>query len=320
MNKSIDWVSTLKFFGIIAVILGHIANPFGSFIYSWHMPLFFMIAGFFIKTEGALKDLLIKDWKRLMLPYFIFSMFALMVTSLKLWGLHREPLIYLNELWAIFFWMDYKHLINTYAFVLWFLPALFFAKFLYYIINKNSSNLLLKSGLFIFLFWISFKLPTLPFALNNAINSVIWLFIGSQIFIFFKVARSPALLAITIFIALGGGATIYINQGIPKLDMSSLIYDNQFVNVLWSVSLLLLLISLLKVLPKNGNIGIVEQWGGATMILFILHPYTNNISHLFIEKLGFGSWPLKLLLSLGLLQLILIVKNRFSNSWIFKYV
>ena len=101
MNKSIEWATALKAFGIIAVILGHIASPLGGFIFSWHMPLFFIISGLFIKTDANIKDLIIKDWKRLMIPYFVFSALALTITSLKLWGLDREPLNYLNEIIGI---------------------------------------------------------------------------------------------------------------------------------------------------------------------------------------------------------------------------
>jgi fucose 4-O-acetylase-like acetyltransferase len=48
-KQSIQWVDALKTLGILAVILGHIASPMGQFIFSWHMPLFFVISGFFIK-------------------------------------------------------------------------------------------------------------------------------------------------------------------------------------------------------------------------------------------------------------------------------
>ena len=326
MSKSIEWVTTLKFFGIIAVILGHIASPLGGFIYSWHMPLFFMIAGFFIKIEANLKDLIIKDWKRLMIPYFIFAILALAITSLKHWGLHRDPLSYLDELNAIFLWMDYKHLINTYAFALWFLPALFVAKFVYYIIKKNVSNLLLQYCVFTFIFWGSFYIPLeLPFALNNAMNSVLWLFMGSQLFSVLnrdsKVERNRYFRVFTFLVPVALIATIYVYGGVPKLDMSSLTYGHKIINVLWAVSLFILFALFLKYLPERLKAGgLVEQWGGATMLLFILHPYTNNISHLLVEKVNFGSWPLKLLISLCLLQLILILKKRFSNRWIFKYV
>ena len=324
MKNSVEWVKGLKALGIVLVVLGHIASPISDFIYSWHMPLFFMISGFFIKTEANIKDLIIKDWKRLMIPYFIFSALALAITSLKIWGLQREPLNYLYELNAIAYWMDYKHLINTYAFVLWFLPSLFFAKIFYYTIKKYVSSLLLQASLFVFLFMISFQVE-LPFALSNALNSVLWIFIGSVLFGILnrenKVHFSQYSQAITLLFPAVVIAIIYAYWGVPKLDMSSLKYANKCLNVLWAVSLFVLFTHLCKALAsKNSKEGLVEQWAGGTMMLFILHPYTNNISHIIVEKLHFGGWPLKLTISLILLQLLLIIKQRFNNQWIFKYV
>ncbi|MUK29473.1 acyltransferase family protein [Aliivibrio fischeri] len=324
MNSNINWVSGLKFFGIIAVILGHINSPLSSFIFSWHMPLFFMISGFFIKTDDNIKGLIFKDCKRLMIPYFIFSSLALGITSLKLWALNREALTYSDELVAIFFWMDYKHLIETYAFVLWFLPALFFARICYYIIMRNISNVLLQLCLFILLFLISFQIQ-LPFALSNAMNSALWIFIGSILFSALerdnKVNFERYYPAFTLLFPIMIVVVIYTYWGIPKLDMSSLKYDNKIINVLWAVSLFLLFIHLLKqYTDKKISYKLIEQWGRSTMILFILHPYTNNISHIIVEKLQFGGWSLKLFISLFLLQLLVMIKKHFSNRWIFKYV
>ena len=42
-NDRIEWIDTLKTIGILSVILGHIQTPFTTFIFSWHMPLFFYI-------------------------------------------------------------------------------------------------------------------------------------------------------------------------------------------------------------------------------------------------------------------------------------
>jgi len=324
MNNNIEWVTYLKVFGILSVILGHINSPLGGLIYSWHMPLFFILSGFFIKTEGNIKFLIIKDWKRLMLPYFIFVILALAITMFKRWGLNREPLNYVDELNAIFFWMNYKHLINSYGFVLWFLPALFFSKFFYYLIMKNISSLLIQFCLCIILFLMSFQLQ-LPFAFSNAMNSVIWLFIGSQSFrvlncySIFECRRYFPVFILLVPLVLV--VSIYAYSGIPKLDMSLLIYEHYIINVLWAASFFLLLALFCKTLAgKAGKSRFVEQWGAGSMILFILHPYTNNISHILVEILNFGSWPLKLLISLALLQLILMMKERYSNWWFFKYV
>ena len=57
LNKRILWADYAKCFGIIAVVTGHAINDVAgkgldvtyNAIYWWHMPLFFMIGGFFLK-------------------------------------------------------------------------------------------------------------------------------------------------------------------------------------------------------------------------------------------------------------------------------
>jgi fucose 4-O-acetylase-like acetyltransferase len=52
-DKRIEWVDTAKGIGILLVILGHtILLPFISVpIYAFHMPLFFLLSGLFIKAN-----------------------------------------------------------------------------------------------------------------------------------------------------------------------------------------------------------------------------------------------------------------------------
>ena len=66
---------------------------------------------------------------------------------------------------------------------------------------------------------------------------------------------------------------------------------------------------------------LVTLWGENTMLLFIIHPYTNHIGHaIFGNEILFGNWHLKLVVSLIILQCVLFVKLRFINRGIFKYV
>lgn len=58
----------MKFFGIMMVIVGHMTTHLSAFIFSFHMPLFFILAGYFYR-ERDLKDELLSDAKRLVLPY-----------------------------------------------------------------------------------------------------------------------------------------------------------------------------------------------------------------------------------------------------------
>lgn len=56
-NNRVLWVDYAKCLGIIAVVTGHAINDVSgkgldiayNAIYWWHMPLFFMIGGFFLK-------------------------------------------------------------------------------------------------------------------------------------------------------------------------------------------------------------------------------------------------------------------------------
>ncbi len=310
MQQKIEWIDTLKAIGILAVILGHIASPLGEFIFSWHMPLFFTVAGFFIRYDLSFKIFILKDFKRLMIPYFIFTIFALLIETTKRFVLGREKLDYIQEFEGIFIWMDMTSLINSYAFVLWFLPALFFAKIFLYVINKYIQNIFKQFLIISLLFWISFYIQ-LPFGIDNALNAILFLFIGAIYFKYYQESKILYILPIILIV-------LYLSFGIPNLDVATKHYSNILINILFSISIIYLLIIILKKI--NYSKKLITLWGSNSMLLFIMHPYTNNIAHIIVNKFHFGDWYLKFFISLVLLQVILIIKQRFNNKGLFKYV
>jgi fucose 4-O-acetylase-like acetyltransferase len=274
------------------------------------MPLFFIIAGFFIRFDLSIKEFIVKDFKRLMMPYFLFSLIGLALETVKRAVLNRESLDYLHELKGIFIWMDMSSLINTYAFVLWFLPALFFSRFFLVVISKYVNNIFVQFLICSALFGISFLLD-LPFGIDNALNAILFLFFGSVFYRFYQenniIYVFPILTAILYFI-----------YGIPRLDMATKDYGNIFVNILFSVGLVYAIIVILK--QKNYSSSLIALWGSNTMLLFIAHPYTNNIAHLVVERFNFGDWYLKFFISITILQVILLLKTKFESRGVFKYV
>lgn len=309
-KEKLNWIDNLKVLGILAVILGHINSPFGSFIYSWHMPLFFIIAGFFIKCELSIKEFIIKDFKRLMVPYFIFAFIGLIIETVKRIVLHREGLEYLHELKGVFIWMDMPSLMNTYGFVLWFLPALFFSRVILVTILKYFRNLFIQFVLVCGLFSISF-IAQLPFGMDNTLNAILFVFIGNT---FFKYYQNIKLFYILPFIVI----LLYFVYGIPILDLANKNYENAVINIFWAISIIFIFITIFKKIDLKNKL--LTIWGGNTMLLFIIHPYTNNIAHIVVEKLHFGDWYLKFIISIILLEIILLLKQRFENKGIFKYV
>jgi len=309
-SKNIEWVNALKTIGIFAVILGHLSSPLSIFIFSWHMPLFFILAGFFIKDELSFQEFFIKDFKRLLIPYFIFAFIGLCVEVIKRILLHRDSLNYVYELQGIFLGMDMRSLNHHYGFVLWFLPTLFFARLIIYCLQKKAPNLFFQFIFVLVLFYISFYME-LPFAIDNAFNATIWVFFGLVFYRFYQ--ESSFLYGLPVI-----GMVLFLCYGIPPLDMATKSYSNSIINILWAIFIIFTFIVIVKKIDFKSKL--ITIWGGNTMFLFIVHPYTNNIAHIIVEKVHFGDWYLKYFISLFLLQMLLLLKLKFSNRGVFKYV
>lgn len=148
-NRSLD---IIKGIGIIFVFLGHnrtIGKEYISYIFSFHMPLFFFISGMlFKKTEGFLIFLRNKV-KTLIVPYFSFWIIGYIFYGLELrykgnFNLEKYIDYFINNiLWGL----KYK------ATGLWFLLVLFIVNIVFYIVlNKNDNKLRLMIKLLPFSF------------------------------------------------------------------------------------------------------------------------------------------------------------------------
>ncbi len=304
LAERLDWIDYLKTIGILAVILGHTTSPLGGFIYSWHMPLFFMLAGFFIKTDISLRSFVTKDFKRLLIPYFIFAIFGVIAESVKRLALNRDGLDYLHEILGIFLWMDMESLSHTYAFVLWFLPVLFLSRLIVYFVQKIQGQLL-QFFIILTMFYISF-LVELPFGLDNAFNSVLFVYLG---FLYFKSYKHISIWLISL--CLLELCFFLFFHAFPRLDLASKAYDFVLLNVLWSISFFVLMAYFFQKLKLPESINKLNRnWAKNTMIVFIIHPYTNNFAYIFNEKvLGTaGSWQLIFLISVFCLIFLVVIK------------
>ena len=72
-TKRIQYLDIAKAIGIILVIIGHISQNeiITSVIYSFHMPLFFILSGY-LYHKGNTKNKI----KKILIPYFLFSIIS----------------------------------------------------------------------------------------------------------------------------------------------------------------------------------------------------------------------------------------------------
>lgn len=80
-NKRILFVDFAKAIAIILMVILHssyIYPDFNAYIGAFHMAVFFFVAGLFAKgKETSIRDVVIKSFKQLIIPYFAFSIIAL---------------------------------------------------------------------------------------------------------------------------------------------------------------------------------------------------------------------------------------------------
>ena len=120
-NKRIDWIDISKGIAIILMVLGHtsIPEPISKYIWSFHMPLFFMVSGMMFKPKY--KDILeyiTKRVKTLIVPYCFFS--AIVFVS-----------YYGTE-----YWRPYEIYMGWTGYALWFIPVLFLSELFLFEISK----------------------------------------------------------------------------------------------------------------------------------------------------------------------------------------
>ena len=85
----IDW---LKVIGILLVVWGHwYPEICGIWIYSFHVPLFFMISGFLFRKESSYRIFIEKNVRSLVIPYFLLCLIAI-IPSARMCIQHPEIL------------------------------------------------------------------------------------------------------------------------------------------------------------------------------------------------------------------------------------
>jgi len=126
-KERIAYLDIAKGLGIIFVILAHIgiSEMFDTWMYSFHLPLFYLVSGMCFNCRDSIKDFFVRRIKRCIIPYFCLGMVVVAVEAYT--G-------YLYEKgWKANF---IRLLVQKRYSTLWFLATLFFASLLFWIIIK----------------------------------------------------------------------------------------------------------------------------------------------------------------------------------------
>lgn len=183
-SSRIDYIDVFRSIGIILMVMGHIGfgETFDFFIHAFHMPMFFVISGFFYKPKSSeelpIGQMILKKSKSLLLPYVVFGaghyLFYVLLNTHRGIPVRLDPLIHLCST-------------NTIGLpicgALWFLTALFFTDLIFFLLDRYIRNKVLFVIIVIGISLIGnfaniiFSF-TLPFALSASFVGVGLYFIG----------------------------------------------------------------------------------------------------------------------------------------------
>lgn len=177
----------MKGIGIICVIIGHLSDYFTTFIFSFHMPLFFIISGYFFYQQPS-QHLIKKDFNRFIVPYIFTSLIILIYWIIR--GFIKDDLNLPKYLLTIIYGNGSTNHTSLYFSdiptigAIWFLPAIFWCKTIFNYIHRYTTDLQLFSLcviISILAIYIDKAVINLPFAILPGFGALIFYFIGYKI-------------------------------------------------------------------------------------------------------------------------------------------
>jgi len=176
----------LKGIAILLVIVGHCETlPFRPLIYSFHMPLFFFVAGYFLKPRPLSQEISL-SFKRLIIPY-AFTAFCICLYALVYEIIHYSVCdgLYFQRT-AIKYLLGIRgrqsEYLGGHVDVLWFLLALFWARCITTAIIQKIRSEIICCLLFLILGVMGiflYKDVFVPYCLAQALCVASFVYIGT---------------------------------------------------------------------------------------------------------------------------------------------
>jgi len=189
--KRIVYLDNAKYVAIVLMILGHCYWKFhvpylNNLIYSFHMPLFFIVSGYFVKPLSFI-DGVSKYAKAYLIPYFVTSIVTLLLL-LCVDSFLENGIV----LWHISDWLvrwtfasgsfEGKEMFASTPIVgpIWFLFALFWSCLFYSILKRKYEgfNLMVYVIMSFLISLISIHYVRFPFSIQAGMSAVLFLWLG----------------------------------------------------------------------------------------------------------------------------------------------
>lgn len=189
-GQRFGFIDTAKGIGILLVVIAHVnySHPLLTIIYSFHMPLFFVLSGILFKPQsyGSFIGFLKRKIQTLICPYVLFYLLSIIYCVVV-----QLAADYNNFNWELYFEYFLQMFIsqgsaNVVNAPLWFVPCLMLVETIYYFISKaNKCITAIVSVLLTGIGWLfesgllGFNNTLLPWSMDSAMFAVGFFALGN---------------------------------------------------------------------------------------------------------------------------------------------
>jgi polysaccharide biosynthesis protein PslL len=339
MSKRIEYLDIAKGIGILLVVLGH--NDFEVIslfvqrtIYSFHMPLFFFLSGYFLNTAVPFFDFVKKRFNTLLKP-FLFTIFLIYFTSVSFekMGFNTAITRTVKSLYGSGHYLDWVQL--------WFLPHLFAVSiyaFLFLTLVSRLRNRWVTWGIllatlalavpFLNVFYPfplsvlgkQYELWGLPFSLDLALTTGFFFILGHEM----RQVTSEKTFDNGLILAATGGSVLLLNILFPyEIDFNIRLYESFLVNTAEAILGILFILALARQIELRTTrlASFLKYLGNISLIILLFHVPMQAFWSQKVENVT-GNFPLGIVVGflMGVIGPILIYEifirfNPVASFW-----
>lgn len=299
-TEHVEWIDVCKGIGILTVVVGHAWTAPHTYIFWFHIPLFFFISGYLYKPGRPAGSLLRKKAYHLLLPYLSF---LLLITVL---GYAKDVALWLHQGGDPPFsdWiraLGYKLWGGRYVGAFWFVTCLFFTQQVYNVLHRwTMRKAYLLHGLVLFAYAVAMlesrylSAKSFPWSIDIVAMALPFYHLGH-----IASQTKVKMVLVTVFSAIiVAGAVVVDRENLLNLefDMYLARYGVPLVSVVLAVACIALVCQLSKAMCSVPFLRpVFSTLGGASMVIMFLHQFVQT----HLDAVPFGkSVPAVIALSL----------------------
>lgn len=323
-KERILWIDQLRGIAMFFVVLGHVALPreMQSVIYSFHMPLFFIISGLTLNDEKirrtSMKEYIWNKFQKLIIPYLwmCFAMFSL-------WYFAYHCLKDIETgIWGAFLgiFIGNNAFVSAPSNALWFLLVLFLADILYAVIVKyagdNEKYVTLAIAVCLCIGYLDQGIKHI-WHLNVAFTAVVFMYVGKCFMDYYKSHEHIRTVSLRDAGYCGCIALLFVigvisHQLNGRISMTANKFGNSV--IFYYITALSFSFALIFIIMKMPVIKILKYIGQNTLLyvdvhLPILRIFENAYPDIFLKYQY--SIPFSVVLFLGMALLCILVNSFF---------